>query len=93
MLLIAVVPVVATLVIFDRISEFNQDLQEEAAESIDGVSEIYRAWVKAESSRIELIQKNLALQTDALLDKHQVVRVADIFQSHSFLEYRQINLM
>ena len=84
MLLIAVVPVVATLVIFDRISEFNQDLQEEAAESIDGVSEIYRAWVKAESSRIELIQKNLALQTDALLDKHQVVRVADIFQSHSF---------
>ena len=84
MVLIAVVPVVASLVIFDRISTFNQDLQEDAAESIDGVSEIYRAWVKAESSRIDLIQKNLALQTDTLLDKHQVIRVADIYRSEGF---------
>lgn len=84
MLLIAVVPVGASLVIFDRISEFNQDLQEDAAESIDGVSEIYRAWVKAESSRIELIKKNLVLQTDSLLDKYQLIRVSDIYRSHAF---------
>ena len=53
MILIAVVPIVASLLIFDRINQFNQDLQKEAAESIEGVSDIYRSWVKAESARIE----------------------------------------
>ena len=47
MILIAIVPMVASLLIFNRIDDFNQNLQKEAAESIEGVSDIYRSWVKA----------------------------------------------
>ena len=67
MMLIAVVPLAGAFIIFERIAEFNQDLQKEAVESISNVSEIYRAFVKAESARIDIIQKSIASDVDRLL--------------------------
>ncbi len=84
MILIAIVPMVASLLIFNRIDDFNQNLQKEAAESIEGVSDIYRSWVKAESSRIELIKRNIELEVDALLAKYQITHVSEITQSKEF---------
>ena len=84
MILIAIVPMVASLLIFNRIDDFNQNLQKEAAESIEGVSDIYRSWVKAESSRIELIKRNIELEVDALLAKYQITHISEITQSKEF---------
>ena len=81
MILIAVVPIVASLLIFDRINQFNQDLQKEAAESIEGVSDIYRSWVKAESARIEYIKRNIELEVNALVAQYQITHVSEIKQS------------
>lgn len=84
MCLIAIVPVVASLIIFDRISDFNQNLQKQAVESIDGVSDVYRDMVRAEASKIDLLQKNLALEVDRILEKHQITRVREVRQSEEF---------
>ncbi len=84
MLLIAVVPIASSFLFFERISEFNQDLQTEALESIESVSGIYRAYVKSESSRIDLIQRNIYLEVDDLLQKHQITRAIELRQSEDF---------
>ena len=84
MMLIAVVPVVASLVIFDRISAFNQNLQQEAVESINGVSDIYRSWVKSESARVELIKSNIEHEVNALLIRHEIDRVRGLRQNEPF---------
>ena len=84
MVLIAVVPVVASLVIFDRIANFNQDLQEQALESIEEVSDIYKAWVKSESARIELLRNNIEHGTKALIMRHNIDRVGDIRMNQAF---------
>ncbi|MBQ9818223.1 MAG: HAMP domain-containing protein [Proteobacteria bacterium] len=84
MMLIAVVPLAGAFIIFERIAEFNQDLQKEAVESISNVSEIYRAFVKAESARIDIIQKSIASDVDRLLAKHQITRAVELRHSEEF---------
>lgn len=84
MLLIAVVPVVASLVIFDRIASFNQDLQEQAVESIEEVSDIYKAWVKSESARIDLLKNNIEHGTKELIVRHNIDRVSDMRMNQAF---------
>lgn len=84
MLVIAVIPVASALFFFYKISTFNQDLQKEAVESIESVSDIYRAWVKSESERVRLIEKEVSYKVDALLDKYQIRRIIDVRQSPEF---------
>lgn len=84
MLLIAVIPVASALFFFYKISEFNQDLQTEAVESIASVSDIYRAWVKSESERVRLIEKEVTQKVDDLLGKYQIRRIIDVRQSPEF---------
>ncbi|MBR4985811.1 MAG: HAMP domain-containing protein [Proteobacteria bacterium] len=84
MLLIAVIPVASALFFFYKISGFNQNLQDEAVESIASVSDIYRAWVKSESERVRLIEKEVSYKVDALLDKYQIRRLIDVRQSPEF---------
>ncbi|MBQ9242180.1 MAG: HAMP domain-containing protein [Proteobacteria bacterium] len=84
MLLIAVIPVASALFFFYKISTFNQDLQKEAVESIESVSDIYRAWVKSESERVRLIEKEVSYKVDRLLDKYQIRRIIDVRQSPEF---------
>ena len=86
MILVAIVPVGFSLYIFHRISDFNQDLQQEAVASINGVSDVYKSWVKSESERMRLISKMLELEVDNLLDKHQIIRVRDVRMSEGFRE-------
>ena len=84
MILIAIVPTAISLFVFHQISKFNQDLQQEAVASIDSVSDVYRAWAKSESERMNLIARNLKLEVDRLIDKHQIVRARDIRLSDGF---------
>ena len=84
MLLIVIIPVVLSLFIFERINSFNQNLQQEAVESIDIASEIYRTLIKSESDRIRLIKKDLSIQVDTLLAKHHVTRISEVRLSVDF---------
>lgn len=77
-LLVAIIPVVAMYMTLNYISAFNQKLQTEALESIDSVSEIYRAWVKAESDRVSLNKKILSLRSDALFHDYGIHSAEDI---------------
>ncbi len=86
MILVAIVPVGFSLYIFHLISSFNQDLQQEAVASINGVSDVYKSWVKSESERMRLISKKLELEVDNLLEKHQIVRARDVRLSEGFRE-------
>lgn len=86
MMLIAVVPVVASLVIFDRIAAFNQNLQQEAVESINGVSDIYRSWVKSESSRVELLRSNIELEVNSLIHKHNIAYAREVRRNAEFIK-------
>lgn len=81
LLLVAVVPIGVSFFVFAQISEFNQQLQKEAVDSIDGVSEIYRSWVNNESERIILIQKNVLLQLEPLFERHHVTNLRDFIQN------------
>ena len=84
MLIIAVVPVVTAFVIFTRISEFNQDLQQEAVKSIEGVTDIYRSLVKADASRIDILKHNLTLEFSNLMYRHQIQRLRYIEENELF---------
>ena len=84
MMIIALVPVGLSIYIFEKIDSFNQELQHEAVESIDSASEVYRAYVKSESERMKLIERNLALEVDQLLQKHHIMRMYEVRQSEAF---------
>lgn len=82
--LVAIVPVVVFFITFEQIADFNQNLQKEAVDSIEGVSEIYRAWVKNESERILLIQQNLELKFVALCQTHHIRTLQDLTTNQAF---------
>lgn len=91
MLIIAVVPVVTAFVIFERISNFNQNLQSEAVRSIEGVTEIYRNLVKNDASRIELLKRNITLEVHNLLYRHQITQIR-FMESHDLFKADLQNL-
>lgn len=82
--LVAIVPVVVFFITFEQIADFNQNLQKEAVDSIEGVSEIYRAWVKNESERILLIQQNLELKFVALCQTHHIRTLQELTTNQAF---------
>ena len=61
LILVGGIPSLASVVIYTRVTTFNQGLQLEAEKSIEEVSEVYRAWaagVKSSHNAIRLIIRN-----------------------------------
>lgn len=61
LILVGGIPSLASVIIYTRVTSFNQDLQIEAEKSIEEVSDVYRAWaagVKSSHNAIRLIIRN-----------------------------------
>lgn len=78
LLLVAIVPVGISFFIFEQISDFNQRLQKEAVDSIDGVSEIYKSYMRNESERILLLQRNISLEIKDAWRAHHAETLRDL---------------
>ncbi len=80
-----VVPVVASAVMFDKIAEFNQDLQIEAEKSIDDVSDVYKAWSESQhASNMALL--NRLVTTASLLVRQNNITTPEAFAADEDLK-------
>ncbi len=84
LLIVAVVPVGVSFFVFEQISEFNQKLQKEAVDSIEGVSEIYKSCMKNESERIVLIQNNVMLELTRAWQARKASGMRDLLHNDGF---------
>ena len=78
LLIVAIVPVGVSFFIFEQISDFNQKLQKEAVDSIDGVSEIYKSYMRNESERILLLQRNISLEIEHAWHANHATSLRDL---------------
>lgn len=83
LLIVAIVPVGVSFFIFEQISDFNQKLQKEAVDSIDGVSEIYKSYMRNESERILLLQRNISLEIEHAWHANHATSLRDLLYNEN----------